>query len=182
MTQEEMWKAVSLNDAAYDGVFFYAVRSTGVYCRPSCKSKIPRRENVCFFNTAEEARDNGFRPCKRCRSDLLDYQPIKEIAQKARQLLDYSFCKRCELGRELQKLGVSQRRMAEIFKGEYGVTLSEYVANLRLSEAKRMLSDTDNEIVDVAYSIGFGSLSSFYRFFKSSMGVSPAVYRRDHRK
>ena len=71
MMREEMWKAVSENDPSYDGILFYAVKSTGIYCRPSCKSKIPKRENVCFFDTAEKARAAGFRPCKRCRSDLL---------------------------------------------------------------------------------------------------------------
>ena len=182
MTQEEMWKAVSENDASYDGIFFYAVRSTGIYCRPSCKSKIPRCENVCFFDTAEQARAAGFRPCKRCRSDLLDYQPIKEIAERAKRLLEDSFRKRCGLNQELRHLGVSQRRMVEIFKDEYGVTLSEYVGNLRLAEAKRLLSDTNDEIIDIAYSIGFGGLSSFYRFFKNSTGLSPAAYRKEHRK
>lgn len=182
MTQKEMWKAISENDASYDGIFFYAVKSTGIYCRPSCKSKIPRRENVCFFDTAEQAKDYGFRPCKRCRSDLLDYQPIKEIAEKAKRLLENSFHKRCELNKELHHLGISQRRMSEIFKDEYGVTLSEYVGNLRLAEAKQLLSDTNDEIIDIAYSVGFGGLSSFYRFFKSNTGLSPATYRKEHRK
>ncbi|MPN21176.1 Melibiose operon regulatory protein [bioreactor metagenome] len=72
--------------------------------------------------------------------------------------------------------------MVEIFKDEYGVTLSEYVGNLRLEEAKRLLSDTNDEIIDIAYSIGFGGLSSFYRFFKNSTGLSPAAYRKEHRE
>lgn len=182
MTQEEMWQAVSENDASYDGIFFYAVKSTGIYCRPSCKSKIPKRENVCFFDTARQARNAGFRPCKRCRSDLLDYQPIKEIAEKIKRLLEDSFRKRCEMNQELQQLGVSQRRLVEIFKDEYGVTLSEYVNNLRLAETKWLLSETNNEIIDIAYSIGFGGLSSFYRFFKNRVGLSPAAYRKEHRK
>lgn len=182
MTQEEMWKAVSENDASYDGIFFYAVKSTGIYYRPSCKSRIPRRENVCFFDTAEQARAAGFRPCKRCRSDLLDYQPIKEIAEEAKRLLKESFHKKCELNRELQNLGVSRRRMAKIFKDEYGVTMFEYMDKLRLAEAKRLLSDTNDEIIDIAYTIGFGSLSSFYRFFKNNTGLSPAAYRREQRK
>ncbi|MDX9871879.1 MAG: Ada metal-binding domain-containing protein [Clostridia bacterium] len=182
MTQEEMWKAISENDASYDGMFFYAVKSTGIYCRPSCKSKRPKRENVCFFDTAEQARAAGFRPCKRCRSDLLEYRPMKEIAEKVKRLLDDSFCRSCELNQELRQLGVSQRRMVEIFKEAYGVTLFEYMNNLRLEEAKRLLADTADEIIDIAYSIGFGGLSSFYRFFKNSTGLSPAAYRRERRK
>ncbi|SHO52061.1 bifunctional transcriptional activator/DNA repair enzyme AdaA [Anaerocolumna xylanovorans] len=177
--QEEMWRAVSENDTAYDGIFFYAVKSTGIYCRPSCKSKIPKRENVCFFDTAKEARAAGFRPCKRCRSDLLDYQPIREIAEKAKQLLEDSFYKSCELNQELKELGVSKHRMAEIFKEEYGVTLAEYVGNLRLEEAKRLLLETKDEIISIAYAVGFGGVSSFYRFFKNGTGVSPGVFRKN---
>lgn len=182
MTQEEMWKAVSENDVSYDGVFYYAVQSTGIYCRPSCKSKIPKRENVCFFDTAEQAGAAGFRPCKRCRSDLLEFQPIREIAEKAKRLLNDSFQKSCELNQELRQLGVSQRHIVKIFKDEYGATPSEYVNNLRVTEARRLLSDTNDEIIDIAYSVGFGAVSSFYRVFKSVSGLSPAEYRKEHQK
>jgi len=176
-----MWKALSENDASYDGIFFYAVKSTGIYCRPSCKSKKPKRENICFFDTAEQALAAGFRPCKRCRSDLLHYQPVKEIAEKAKRLLEDSFRRGWELNQELRQIGVSQRRMVEIFKDEYGVTLFEYMSSLRLEEAKRLLSDTQDEIIDIAYSVGFGGVSSFYRFFKNDAGLSPGAYRKEHR-
>ncbi len=181
MTEAEMWKAVVENDASCDGRFFYAVKSTGIYCRPSCKSKPPRRENIRFFDTARQAESAGFRPCKRCRSDLADYQPVREIAKRAKKLLEDSFYAGCALNRELRQLGVSRRRMAEIFREEYGLTLSEYAGSLRLLEAKRLLSDTDDGIADVAFSVGFGGLSSFYRFFKSGTGLSPAAYRKEHR-
>ena len=80
MTEDEMYEAVITNDANYDGLFFYAVKSTGIFCRPSCRSKKPLRENVCYFSYAGEAMKAGFRPCKRCRSDLLSYHPMEEIA------------------------------------------------------------------------------------------------------
>lgn len=182
MMNDEMWKAVSENDESYDGTFFYAVKSTGIYCRPSCKSKLPKRDNVCFFHTGQQARAAGFRPCKRCRSDILEYKPMRDITEKAKQLLDESFHKRCELNQKLKQLGISQHRIVELFKDEYGVTMSEYVGNLRLNEARRLLSDTDDEIIDISYSIGFNGLSSFYRFFKNGTGLSPAKYRKGHRK
>lgn len=182
MMQEEMWKAVSENDESYDGIFFYAVNSTGIYCRPSCKSKTPKRENVRFFNTAEEARNAGFRPCKRCRSDLLDYHPMKEIAEKAKLLLDECFKEKGELKQGVMQLGVSQRRMTEIFKDEYGMTLHGYMKGRRLEEAKRLLTETNDDIVDIAYAVGFGGLSSFYSFFKSETGMPPSAYRKEHRK
>ena len=182
MTHEEMWNAVLEKDASYDGIFFYGVKSTGIYCRPSCKSKKPKQVNITYFDTGKQAREAGFRPCKRCRSDLFEYEPIKEIAQKAKRLLEDSFQKRSELNRELDQLGVSQHRMAEIFKAEYGVTLYEYACGLRLKEAKRLLADSDKDIIEIAYSTGFNSLSSFYRFFKNRAGAAPAVYRKESRK
>lgn len=180
MTHEEKWTAVSENDASYDGIFFYAVKTTGIYCRPSCKSKQPKRENICFFDSSEEARAAGFRPCKRCRSDLLDYRPMKDIAARTKRLLEEAFSERTNLDRELKGMGVSRRRMSDIFKDEYGLTLSEYVNQLRAEAAKRMLAETDDAIIDIAYSVGFGGLSSFYRFFKSAAGTSPAAYRKEH--
>ena len=65
MTEPEMWEAVQRSDASYDGLFFYAVKTTGIFCRPSCKSKPPKRENLCYFASGEEARAAGFRPCTR---------------------------------------------------------------------------------------------------------------------
>ncbi len=182
MTQEEMWNAVLKNDESYDGIFLYAVKSTGIYCRPSCKSKIPKRTNICFFNNAEEARNAGFRSCKRCRSDLSDYNPMKEIAEKVKRILDECFSDRCELKHNLSQLGISQRRIAEIFKDEYDMTLHEYMNVRRLKEAKRLLTDTDEDIVDIAYAVGFGGLSSFYSFFKSEVGVPPSAYRKENKK
>ena len=88
MTEPEMWEAVQRSDASYDGLFFYAVKTTGIFCRPSCKSKPPKRENLCYFASGEEARAAGFRPCKRCRSDLLEYQPMREIAAEIKARLD----------------------------------------------------------------------------------------------
>lgn len=87
MTKDEMWNAVCNSDENYDGLFFYAVKTTGIFCRPSCKSKIPKKENICYFTSAEDAEKAGFRPCKRCRSDLLAYEPMSEIAVEVKQKL-----------------------------------------------------------------------------------------------
>ena len=168
-----MWRGLSGGDASLDGVFFYAVRTTGVFCRPSCKSRPPNRENVLFFQTADEARAAGFRPCKRCRPDLPDYRPVRDIAEAAKAALDE--------GKSLDTLGVSPRRLSAIFREAYGVTVSAYAGELRLGEAKRLLAQTDEKIVDIADALDFGALSAFYRFFKKGAGKTPAAYRREHR-
>lgn len=182
MTQEEMWKAVKNNDESYDGIFFYAVKSTGIYCRPSCKSKLPKRENICFFNTSDEAKMAGVRPCKRCRSDLLNYEPMKEIAEKTKKLIESIFRTKLDINDELKNIGLTTHRINEIFKEQYGVSVSKYLNNLKLEEAKKRLVYTDDKVIDIAYSVGFESISGFYRFFKENIGYSPAKYRKERKQ
>lgn len=182
MTLDEKWNAVAKNDVTYDGRLFYAVKSTGIFCRPSCKSRIPKRENVVFFNTATEALAAQFRPCKRCRPDLLAYEPIKEVAKKTKQLIDHFFAAKQELDHELSQLGITQHRMIRIFKEQYGFTPSEYINELRIREAKLKLIETEESVIDIAYSVGFNSLSAFYRLFRKLTGQTPANYRKSARK
>ncbi len=177
MTFDEMYEAVLENNESYDSVFFYAVKSTGIYCRPSCKSKAPKKENVEFFLHAHEAREAGYRSCKRCRSDLLDYKPMQAMAKKLKKLMDVSFAGTASLHAEMDSMGLSRKRMVEIFKEEYGITPSQYMNDLRYEEAQKLLLQSNSEIIDIAYSIGFGSLSTFYKFFKERAGISPAAYR-----
>lgn len=179
MTEREMWQAVLNNDAGYDGVFFYAVKTTGIYCRPSCKSKPPKKENICFFETSEQARKAGFRPCKRCRSDLIDYQPMKQIAEDVKCKIEKVYREQADLCKKLNEVGITGRRLADIFKDEYGMTPKAYADHLRLAEAKRLLKDTDKKVIDIAYSVGFGSLSAFYSFFKKEEKITPSEYRRE---
>ena len=172
MTKPEMWEAVQRSDASYDGLFFYAVKTTGIFCRPSCKSKPPKRENLCYFASGEEARAAGFRPCKRCRSDLLEYQPMREIAAEIKARLDKAS--------SLDDVGLTPRRMADVFKQEYGVTPKEYADSLRLRTAKEMLAGSPEKVIDVAYQAGFSSLAAFNRFFKQQTGQTPTAYRKEH--
>jgi AraC family transcriptional regulator, regulatory protein of adaptative response / methylphosphotriester-DNA alkyltransferase methyltransferase len=179
MTVEEKWKAVSNNDENYDGIFFYAVKSTGIFCRPSCKSKLPLRDNVSFYENGQDARKAGYRPCKRCRPDLLEYNPVKDIAKQSRKIIKQYFHTRDKLELEIKKLGVSDHRIAEIFKEEYGITFLEYMNSLRLDQVKKKLQNMDDDIVTIAYEVGFESLSAFYRFFRKYTGTSPAKYRKE---
>jgi AraC family transcriptional regulator, regulatory protein of adaptative response / methylphosphotriester-DNA alkyltransferase methyltransferase len=180
LTEDAMWQAVAACDPAFDGQFFYAVSTTGVYCRPSCRSKHPRREHVRYFLTGEAARAAGFRPCKRCRSDLAAYRPMLDMAARIRDMLQRDYTARLALADGLKGLGMSRRRMTELYKAVYGETPGAYLAALRLAEAKRRLTDTDEPLTDIAFAVGFDSLSGFYRFFQTYGGASPAAYRRLH--
>ncbi|MDR1144066.1 MAG: AraC family transcriptional regulator, partial [Spirochaetaceae bacterium] len=105
MTGNEGWKAVSENDKDYDGIFLYGVKTTKIFCRPSCRSKLPLKKNIVYFETKEEAEQGGYRPCKRCRPDLLEYRPIEEIAEKTTSFIHAYFTERQKLARELERIG-----------------------------------------------------------------------------
>ena len=178
MTDDERYNAISNNDANYDGVFFYGVKSTSIFCRPSCQSKKPKRENVQFFDNAADALAKGFRPCKRCRSDLLSYHPMEEIAEELKKHLEKLYTMQFSWNENMLGLGLSERRIVDIFKETYGVTPKAYIDALRLKEAKKRLCDTDRKIIDIAAAVGFGSLSTFNRFFKEQVGETPQSYRK----
>ena len=112
MTDRQRWQAVLDNDRRYDGTFFYGVASTGIFCRPSCPSRPPRRDRVRFFPTADAALAAGFRPCKRCRPDLTDFSPGQDVAAEAMALLHRHFRDQADLSAALNGLGLSRRRLA----------------------------------------------------------------------
>ncbi len=173
LAEEEMWNAVIRCDAGCDGAFFYAVKTVGVYCRPSCKSRTPLQRNVRYFEAREEAERAGFRPCKRCRPDLLDYAPARELADRTKALMDDLFGERERLSAEMKRLGVSANHLAMVFRQRYGVAPGAYLSKIRADYAKKMLAETDRPIIEIAGDIGFGSLPSFYGFFRKQSGTTP---------
>ncbi len=178
MDEHEMWEAVKSCDATYDGKFLYGVKTTGVYCRPSCKSKQPKRENVSFFQTKEDAEAAGFRPCKRCRPDLVGtYDPTSELSAQAKALIDRNYSDRLELSRTMKEMGVSRKRLSEIFKKEYDITPSEYLQQRRIASARILLQDGVS-VLDAAAAVGYESTSFFYQQFRREAGMTPARYRQ----
>ncbi|WP_325276958.1 Ada metal-binding domain-containing protein, partial [Romboutsia sp.] len=106
MSDEKKWKSVIENNADSDGKFFYAVRTTKIFCKPSCKSRAPLRNNVIFFDSKQQAIGAGYRPCKRCRPDLLEFCPSEKLTQNAKDIIDKYFVDTDELNKQIQKLGV----------------------------------------------------------------------------
>ena len=172
MTEEEMWQAVAACDKTYDGKFFYGVKTTGIFCRPSCNSRVPLRKNVVFFQTAEDAIKAGFRPCKRCRPELLSYTPLLDLAADMKKLLDLYYAQQAELMERVRALGTSEKHLTEIFHNAYGISPKEYLTRLRLEKAKVCLQQ-GMTAGETAFAIGMESESGFYSFFKQQTGVSP---------
>lgn len=175
MIDSERWNAIITNDQSYDGIFFYGVKSTGIFCRPSCASKPPKPENVVFFNNREEAKRAGFRPCKRCRPDLNTYNPAAALADETKAIIDCNFAARLELKEKLNTLGITRRHLSELFEKRFDMSPEQYIAQIRFQRAKELLN-AGYRVTDVAFEVGMESSASFATFFKKQAGISPTEY------
>ncbi len=177
-----MWKATISCDPAYDGIFFYAVKTTGVFCRPSCKSKIPNCENVSFFSNANEAQRAGYRPCKRCRPDLdiKVYDPFESVLEDTIRLIKNNYVQTMPLHEIATRVGISPFHLNRIFKERTGDTPRKYVEKMRVEKAKELLLTTVCNSTEIGYQIGYQSISSFYNAFKRNTGLSPSQFRASH--
>ena len=178
ISDDEKWQAVVSCDRNYDGMFFYGVKTTGIFCRPSCKSKTPIRGNVTFFNNAAEAIEKGFRSCKRCCPDKLVFEPDLELIKRAKYIFNVDYSGKINLNNISKKLGISKNHLIRIFKKYTGTTPVQYIAKIRVDEAKKLLSEGERSIIEVAYESGFKSLSNFYKCFKEHTGYTPNKHRK----
>ncbi|MBE1556887.1 bifunctional transcriptional activator/DNA repair enzyme AdaA [Sporosarcina limicola] len=182
LSKDTMWKATISCDPAYDGIFFYAVKTTGIYCRPSCKSRVPNEENASFFSYAEEAKRAGYRPCKRCRPDLncINYDPFDFILEDTMLLIKNNYDQNMSLHDIASSVGVSRFHLNRIFKERTGCTPRIYLEKIRVRKAKELLLITNFNSTEIGYKIGYQSISSFYNAFKKNTGFSPTQFRVCH--
>ncbi|MGH6955007.1 MAG: bifunctional DNA-binding transcriptional regulator/O6-methylguanine-DNA methyltransferase Ada [Alphaproteobacteria bacterium] len=178
MTEEERWKAVAARDARFDGAFVYAVRSTGVFCRPACSSRRPRRDQVLFFEGAAAAAAAGFRPCRRCRPELRTRpDPARELVKRVCAHIDSA----PEEKPTLEALGAVVDRspfyLQRVFKRVMGITPQQYTSQRRLERLKGLLKGGD-QVTGALYEAGYGSSSRLYERAPSELGMTPAAYRR----
>ena len=179
ISDSEKWQAVVSCDKSYDGLFFYGVKTTGVFCRPSCRAKTPARENVVFFDNAKAAIDKGFRPCKKCRPDKAAYDPELELVKKAKDIFDLNYNDTIDLNRISGQLGVSTNHLARLFKRQLGLTPMRYITGLRVEKAAELLRQENSGILEIAYMTGFNSLSRFYKCFKAQTGLTPKEQQKN---
>ena len=186
---DSCYLAMKARDARFDGCFFTGVTSTGIYCRPVCKVRTPRRENCRFFDHAAQAEQAGFRPCLRCRPELApnslrwSIQDASAIlARQAVRLLDEPDAWRegvPVLEQLAARLGVSDRHVRRIFEAEFGVSPVQYLQTRRLLTAKQLLADTDLPITQVALISGYSSVRRFNAAFAGHYGLNPTQLRRN---
>lgn len=182
MTMDDsIWQAIVNCDTTFDGEVVYGVSSTRIFCRPSCKSKTPLRENVRIFRNGEDAQAAGFRPCKRCRPD--DLVPNEELIQRAKTILEVRYQSSLTLDTLARELAISPYHLHRVFKRMTGTTPAGYLLARRLRAAREALcSESYSTITDIAMSVGFRSASHFSTVFHKETGCSPTEYRDHHRQ
>lgn len=178
ISDDEKWEAVSTSDKNFDGIFYYAVRTTGIFCRPSCKSKTPARENVVFYATPQEAIKSGFQICKKCRPDIAVFEPGLEVVNKAKSILNELYPAEIDIKEISGELGISVHHLIRLFRQNGGQTPTQYITALRIKRSLELLCRGNENVLDIAYAAGFKSLSNFYKQFKKYTGFSPSEFRQ----
>ena len=175
-TEESRWAALAARDRAADGLFYYSVETTGVYCRPSCAARLPRRQNVRFYESCRAAEAAGFRACKRCRPN------DKALEDQHRETIEKA-CRAMEQADELPKLeelaaaaGLSRFYFQRKFKAVTGVTPREYFHAHRVKKVREGLQRSAT-VTDAIYDAGFNSNGRFYAESSQMLGMTPKRFR-----
>lgn len=179
---DQRYRALSARDHRFDGVFYVAVSTTGIYCRPICPARLPARKNCAFFGSAAEAERAGYRPCFRCRPEL---SPGSAPTDRKRVLADRAY-ERIRAGalndgnalQLAQELGVSERHLRRAVQERFGISPVELAQTARLGLAKQLLHDTQLPLSQICHASGFGSVRRFNALFKTRMGRSPSELRK----
>ncbi|MFM1987799.1 MAG: putative bifunctional transcriptional activator/DNA repair enzyme AlkA [Pseudomonadota bacterium] len=179
------WHGLRARDARFDGRFFVGVTSTGIYCRPICPARTPRRENCRFFPSAAGAEVAGFRPCLRCRPELApghaSVDAPARLAQAAAAAIEEGALDAGGLPALASRLGVTDRHLRRVFDAQFGVSPIDWALTQRLLLAKRLLTDTALPVTEVALASGFGSVRRFNDAFVRRYRLAPGDLRRQAR-
>lgn len=174
---EEQWQAILQNDVAYNDIFFYAVKTTGIFCRPSCKSKAPNRENACIFQNAEQALAAGFRPCKRCKPTG-ERLPDKEWVALMTEYIDHNYMVPLTLETLAEVCHGSPYHLHRTFKKVKGITPVDYIQQKRIAKASEYLLTTEQAVAEIALRVGLPNTSYFITLYKKKTGYTPTQFRQ----
>ena len=181
LDHERCYRAVASRDARFDGSFYTAVRTTGIYCRPSCPAITPKRGNVTFFRTAAAAQGDGFRACRRCRPDAVpgsaEWNVRGDVVARSMRLVADGAVERVGVAGVAAALGYSERHLNRLVTEELGAGLLAIARTQRAHTARILLETTDLPASEVAWAAGFGSIRSFNDTIATVYGESPTSLR-----
>ncbi|MDN8588927.1 bifunctional transcriptional activator/DNA repair enzyme AdaA [Paenibacillus sp. 11B] len=177
---DKQWKAIIHNDSNFDGKFYYGVKTTGIFCRPSCKSKAPKYANVSIFNNPEEALERHFRPCKRCKPTG-ERVPDQEWISVVTDYIEHHFAESLTLDILANVSHGSPYHLHRVFKRITGQTPVEYIQEKRVTEARNLLESTGLTVTDIGRQVGIANPAYFITVFRKHTGCTPANYREQRR-
>ena len=177
LSEARRWQAVLEREGALDGRFVFGVSSTGVFCRPSCPARRPRRENVQFFEHATAAEQAGYRACLRCRPKAVDGNPQSALVRAMCRYIEQNIEDRLTLGVLAAKFRRSAFHLQRMFKTVLGVSPKAYIDACRLRQVKQNLQ-AGHDVTTSLYAAGYGSSSRLYERTASQLGMTPEKYRR----
>lgn len=178
LNEEQCWQAVVERDRAADATFVFAVRSTRIYCRPSCPARRPRREQVTFFRQAQEAEAAGFRPCRRCYPQYASVpEPQAETIEQVCHYIETHLDAPLRLADLSQQFHLSPYHLQRTFKRIKGMTPRQYAESCRLAHFKARLQD-GVAVTSALYDAGYHSSSSMYERVPTQLGMTPTVYQQ----
>ena len=183
LDRETYYPAFKANDARFDGRIFVGVSSTGIYCRPVCRAKMPKKENCTFYVSSAAAEAAGYRPCLLCRPELapglapVDASP--RLARRAALSMEENFPCENNLQELSAALGVTDRHLRRVFEAEFGVSPVQYLQTNRLLLAKSLLTDTGLPVTEIAFAAGFGSVRRFNALFRAHYRMTPSALRKE---
>ncbi len=174
--EDALWTALENRDASYDGVFYFGVRTTGVFCRPGCPSPLPKRENVAFAFSPEALVRQGFRACRRCRPD----EPGRPGVSVGAVVDVCRYIEECDdvpsMARLAERAGMSESALTRLFKDALGITPREYADACRRQRFRKALR-SGSGILDASSEAGYGSTSRLYESSNRHLGMTPRAYR-----
>ncbi|PJN89445.1 bifunctional transcriptional activator/DNA repair enzyme AdaA [Bacillus sp. mrc49] len=173
---EEMWEKIIACDPTYDGLFYTAVKTTNIYCRPSCRSRKPKKINVKFYHDIDEVERAGFRACKRCQPEVED-SPQMRLVRDVIAFLVNQYNQKVELKDIASHVGVSSYYLERLFKKETLQTPRSYLEKIRVDKAAFLLASTSLTNLEISLEVGFQSPSNFYKVFRRLKNCSPGEYR-----
>jgi AraC family transcriptional regulator of adaptative response/methylated-DNA-[protein]-cysteine methyltransferase len=178
LDEEQCWQAVQKRNAQADGTFVFAVRSTGIYCRPSCPARRPHREQVVFFRFPREASEAGFRSCRRCHPEQAQLpEPQAELVEQICRYIETHLDAPLHLSDLSQQFHLSPYHLQRTFKRIKGITPRQYVESCRLEQFKARLHDGET-VTGALYDAGYQSSSSLYQRTPVQLGMTPTAYRK----
>jgi AraC family transcriptional regulator of adaptative response / DNA-3-methyladenine glycosylase II len=183
LDHDTCYDALLRRDDRYDGLFFVAVCTTGIYCRPVCPARTPLRRNVTFYETPPQAEEAGYRPCLRCRPESAPDSPAwlgsQASVNRALRLIEEGGLAETRVSDFAERLGVTDRHLRRLFLKHLGVGPLAVEQTRRVHLAKKLLHETRLSMTDVAFAAGFGSLRRFNETFRQLFRRPPSAIRRD---